>query len=454
MICQDVVPEPFAGAELCLARNDAGMEVGIWKRGLNWGAAGFSTFRQTRLLGGAYAPGATILLSPASLSFFAAEGAANPGDQTFSIAPCSTCGGLNWSAFSDVGWLTVDPTSGAASEETVVTVSVDIAGLTPGTYYGTIVVEDPDVNNSPQHLAVTLVVTPPPIPLPFCDDFSGDLGWTGYVSGEWERGPALAGGEDPDYDHTPTDDNYLLGFYIGGPYSAWMQERSITSPALDCSQNSQVVISFWRWLQVSSPVWSHAYLRVTTDGSHWDEVWSNDTSISDDEWLHCEYDISHLAAGQPVVFVRFVMGPTKYPSDNGGWNIDDLCVLQTWFEDDDPTIVYSPEWTRYDHPALSDGHLTASGYSGAAATFALEAFYGTRLRWHLAEGPMAGKANVYFDDAYVATLDLYHPWRRLTTIESPNLPPGEHTVAIEVSGGKNPSSTNYFVDIDAFEVVP
>ena len=41
-----------------------------------------------------------------------------------------------------------------------------------------------------------------------------------------------------------------------------------------------------------------------------------------------------------------------------------------------------------------------------------------------------------------------------TVLEKTGLSPGDHTVAIEVSGQKNPQSKGYYINIDAFEVVP
>jgi hypothetical protein len=64
---------------------------------------------------------------------------------------------------------------------------------------------------------------------------------------------------------------------------------------------------------------------------------------------------------------------------------------------------------------------------------------------------MMGKAKVYLDGAYKGLVDLYNPTPQCGVVLHI---PGNHTVTIEVSGQKNPSSTGYLIDIDAFEVVP
>ncbi len=128
-----------------------------------------------------------------------------------------------------------------------------------------------------------------------------------------------------------------------------------------------------------------------------------------------------------------------------------LTVVHTWIEDDDPAIAYSGEWSQYNHPAASAGHVTYSGETSATAEITFE---GTGLRWHVAKGPMAGKAKVWLDGAGPFMADLYLPSLTAVTLQKTGLPLTTHTLKIEVSGEKNPSSTNYFVDIDAFEVVP
>ncbi len=124
---------------------------------------------------------------------------------------------------------------------------------------------------------------------------------------------------------------------------------------------------------------------------------------------------------------------------------------QLWFEDDDPAVTYTGAWSELAHPAATAGRLAYSGEMGATAEVI---FWGSGLRWMVAKGPMAGEADVYLDGEYRTTVDLYRSGLKLVTLEKTGLAPGAHTLTIEVSGEKNPNSSNYFVDIDAFEVVP
>jgi len=167
----------------------------------------------------------------------------------------------------------------------------------------------------------------------FYDDFSTDTGWSGYQGDRWERGPAQAGGgtahgnPDPGYDSTLTDDNYVLGYNIGGDYENNMfSTRWITSPVVDCSDVTGVTLQFQRWLNVEDSWWDHAYLEAY-DGSGWHTVFENVGEITDSGWTPLQYDVSTYADGNSNFRVRFGMGPTDSSWEYSGWNIDDVFVM-------------------------------------------------------------------------------------------------------------------------------
>ncbi len=84
-------------------------------------------------------------------------GAALPGtvsdSQTFSIGN-SGSGTMNWSVTDDAGWLSCSPSSGTNSG--IVTVSVDVSGLSAGEYSAAITVSSSNASNSPRTVDVTL----------------------------------------------------------------------------------------------------------------------------------------------------------------------------------------------------------------------------------------------------------------------------------------------------------
>ncbi|HZX48579.1 MAG TPA: DUF1566 domain-containing protein [Nitrospirota bacterium] len=134
------------------------------------------------------------------------------------------------------------------------------------------------------------------------------------------------------------------------------------------------------------------------------------------------------------------------------WPVRSGYVGQTYFEESDPAIAYTGTWNSYNCPQCNNGSLKFIGQTGAKAEFS---FYGTGIKWTTAKAPGLGKAKVYFDGVYKGMVDLYR-----STVQYPlvlggsGIPPGNHTLTIEVSGQKNPSSTGYFTVIDAFEVIP
>ncbi|MDQ7781008.1 MAG: hypothetical protein RDV41_15035, partial [Planctomycetota bacterium] len=101
-----------------------------------------------------------IVLNPASLTFNAIQGQANPADQVFNV---SNIGGqvLSWTASENASWLSLSQYS-ATGNSTDVTASVNIAGVAPGTYSQTVVVSG-NATNSPQNLTVWLALEAAPV---------------------------------------------------------------------------------------------------------------------------------------------------------------------------------------------------------------------------------------------------------------------------------------------------
>jgi uncharacterized protein (TIGR03437 family) len=105
-------------------------------------------------------PTPTIALSPQFMTFQADQGT-SPAAQTLTINNSDT-GDLAWQAQaatnSGGNWLSVSPASGSAPS--TASVSVNLAGVLPGTYTGTITISSGSeaVTNSPQTVSVTLTV--------------------------------------------------------------------------------------------------------------------------------------------------------------------------------------------------------------------------------------------------------------------------------------------------------
>ena len=108
--------------------------------------------------------GPLIGLSGSTLNFNVKEGG-SPLPQDLVV---SNAGGglLEWQAADDVPWMQLTPTSGTLGTIDGIglaqnlTVGINATELDPATYHGTITVSDPDAENSPQTVQVTLTVQP------------------------------------------------------------------------------------------------------------------------------------------------------------------------------------------------------------------------------------------------------------------------------------------------------
>jgi uncharacterized protein (TIGR03437 family) len=107
-----------------------------------------------------------LVLSQTGLYFQAVQGGAATPAQSISVLNGGT-GTLNFSTaastLSGGPWLSATPASGTASATTsgTATVSVNISGLSPGTYYGQVNFSATGVPNSPQTITVVLTVFTP-----------------------------------------------------------------------------------------------------------------------------------------------------------------------------------------------------------------------------------------------------------------------------------------------------
>lgn len=126
----------------------------------------------------------------------------------------------------------------------------------------------------------------------------------------------------------------------------------------------------------------------------------------------------------------------------------------TRFQEHDSAITYGAGWipNNWDK-AYNEGDTAETNTAGAQATIT---FTGTGLRWIGARGPQTGIAQVWLDGAFAGELDMYSmtegPQHAVYTVE--NLPAGTHTVAIQVETQINAASTDRWILIDAFDVLP
>jgi hypothetical protein len=128
------------------------------------GVNGYSNVYKTNLAlapngGGGAIP--TIGVSPTSLSFAYQIGGTAPVAQALSVT--SSGAALSFTATASGGtWLSASPASGTTPGG--VSVSVNPSGLAAGTYKGSVAIAASGASNSPQTVAVSLMVTPASVP--------------------------------------------------------------------------------------------------------------------------------------------------------------------------------------------------------------------------------------------------------------------------------------------------
>ncbi|MEO8592835.1 MAG: Ig-like domain-containing protein [Candidatus Solibacter sp.] len=104
-------------------------------------------------------PPPKLTLSSTSLSSNGTAGAASPPAQSVSIS--NTGGGtLSWTAAKTQSWVSLSDVAGTAPSS--LGVSIDTTGLAAGTYHDTLTITAPGAVSSPQTVAITLTLIPPP----------------------------------------------------------------------------------------------------------------------------------------------------------------------------------------------------------------------------------------------------------------------------------------------------
>ncbi len=235
---------------------------------------------------------------------------------------------LNWLVTKNANWVLLSQTTGTlpAHGTTVVTVRIGPAANFLGNGMYTDLVRFINLTNhdGDTERDVTLEIGVPSKQYEWTLDTNP--GWT-ISGGAWAYGkPTGAGGaygnKDPLTGKTGTN---VYGYNLNGDYTNNMPEYHLTTTAIDCTNLSKVSLKFWRWLNVERSQYDHAYVRVSTNGTTWTNVWSNpDSDTTDNAWTQQTYDISAVADNQPTVYVRWTMGTTDSGWTYSGWNIDDV----------------------------------------------------------------------------------------------------------------------------------
>ncbi|OGV68503.1 MAG: hypothetical protein A2283_22190 [Lentisphaerae bacterium RIFOXYA12_FULL_48_11] len=153
-------------------------------------------------------------------------------------------------------------------------------------------------------------------------------GWTtgtGWAFGKPAGGGGAYGFADPMSGHTGTN---VYGYNLGGDYANNIATtRWLTAGPFNLGGVTSTRLGFWRWLGVEQPEYDQAYIDVSSNGTAWVRVWSNQVTITDSSWIYQSCDVSSVADGCSTVYIRWGLGPTDESWIYCGWNIDDVEIL-------------------------------------------------------------------------------------------------------------------------------
>jgi len=121
------------------------------------------------------------------------------------------------------------------------------------------------------------------------------------------------------------------------------------------------------------------------------------------------------------------------------------------YDDRDPHVEYMGAWLHdRQFKQASSGTITYSKVPGDSVKLF---FTGTSIEYVYTNALNRGTAEVWIDRTRRAAIDQYSPsieWQQRTAFSG--LAPGPHTIEVRVSRERNPQSSDYYVDLDAFVV--
>ena len=121
----------------------------------------------------------------------------------------------------------------------------------------------------------------------------------------------------------------------------------------------------------------------------------------------------------------------------------------TKIDDRNPQISYAGTWATASALAYYQGTSTYTQSAGSQAQFD---FNGTGINWYGVAGIDHGRADVFIDNVFDSTVDLYAAARLVGVVYSKTgLSSGNHTIRIVARSDVNPNAVGNFVEVDALE---
>ena len=243
------------------------------------------------------------------------------------------------------------------------------------------------------------------------------------------------------------------GFTTGRTQGSSLRAWSAGAAALSTMPGAQAAFTFTgtaiSWVGARGT--QSGIARVSLDGAFVTEV---DLYSPTEQVQAAVFTATGLADATHTMTIE-VTGRQNAASQNALVVVDafDVTSSGTRHQDTDPAIAYGDGWIQGNRDkAYSEGATAESDTFGAQATIT---FTGTGISWVGARGPQCGIARIFLDGAFVEDFDTYAQTEgpQHTDFTVRGLAAGTHTLTIQVIG-KNSISTDAWILIDAFDVIP
>ena len=222
--------------------------------------------------------------------------------------------------------------------------------------------------------------------------------------------------------------------------------NEIVRVRLDGSQTSRLLH------HRSRPLNSYSYqprATVSRDGSKL--VFTSNFNLQSIFGYPVEYSDVYLVAVPAVSAPSPDALPTPVPVPAPPPPVTPAPAATEWIQQDSPAVNATGSWSPNGQAVHSGGSAVLAMDAGSTVTLT---FSGTGVSWVGYRDEWSGIANVYLDGVSKGSVDTYSPGSeaQATLYSVTNLANASHTLAIQVTGTRNPASAGSWVWVDAFGV--
>lgn len=296
----------------------------------------------------------------------------------------------------------------------------------------------------------------------------------GIVAASEHRGTS---NEELTYFVKKTGTYYLNVYALAGSGIYTLRLQHANSPGI-YEENSNAVTLVGDWESVSDPALSggsskrlnnYGYVEFTFEGSYIEWIGTKNAqqgiaNVYIDGKLDSFVSLySETELKQQVLFKKDCLYDKhtikiEWTGRKAGKNATafvnvDAFVVKHLIQDSDfsQMVILNGTWVR-SFNSLYSGHSIQTSY--AKDSYGELTFVGTKIRLLAPVGSHSGIADIYIDEQFVESVDLYRKIRQYDAVvfETESLSEGKHTIRVVNKGEKHVDSTGTAISIDVFEI--